>query len=72
MDEPFDPYLKWLGIPPDHRPPDLYRLLGIEPFESDLDVIANAADQRMVYVKGFAAAEFRGPSSEDTLHDSRR
>ena len=53
MSEPFDPYRKWLGIPPQHQPPHHYRLLGIEAFESDPDVIANAADGRMAQVKTF-------------------
>ena len=47
MDESFDPYYKWLGIPPAEQPPNHYRLLGVTLFESDLDVIANAADQRI-------------------------
>jgi hypothetical protein len=37
----FDPYHRWLGIPPNQQPANLYRLLGIELFESDLP----AADQ---------------------------
>ncbi len=49
----FDPYHKWLGISPRDQPPNHYRLLGIELFESDPDVIANAADQRMSHVKSF-------------------
>ncbi|MFZ5831240.1 MAG: LamG-like jellyroll fold domain-containing protein [Planctomycetota bacterium] len=57
MSEPFDPYRKWLGIPPQHQPPNHYRLLGIELFESDPDVIANAADQRMAHLKGFAGGQ---------------
>lgn len=53
MSEVFDPYRKWLGIPPQHQPPHHYRLLGIEAFEPDADVIANAADGRMAQVKTF-------------------
>ncbi len=49
----FDPYHKWLGIPPADQPPDYYRLLGIARFESDPDVISNAADQRMVHLRQF-------------------
>ena len=41
MTESFDPYHKWLGIPPQDQPPHYYRLLGIELFESDPDVISN-------------------------------
>ncbi len=54
---PFDPYHKWLGIPPAEQPPDYYRLLGITRFESDPDVISNAADQRMVYLQTFRTGQ---------------
>ena len=53
----FDPYHKWLGIAPKDQPPTHYRLLGIDLFESDPDVIATAADQRMAHVKGFQAGQ---------------
>ena len=39
----FDPYHKWLGIPPEQQPASHYRLLGIAEFESDADVIDTAA-----------------------------
>ena len=51
----FDPLHKWLGIPPTEQPPHAYRLLGIALFEEDADVIANAADQRMLFIKTFAS-----------------
>lgn len=51
--EEFDPYRKWLGIPAQDRPPHHYRLLGIEPFESDPEVICNATDARMAQIKTF-------------------
>lgn len=50
-DADFDPYLKWLGIHPKDQPPNHYRLLGVELFEPDPDVINNAADARMLLVK---------------------
>ena len=53
MPETFDPYHKWLGIPPAEQPPNHYRLLAIPLFESDPDVIANAADQHMGHVRSF-------------------
>lgn len=53
MDNKFDPYRKWLGIAPKDQPPTNYRLLGIDLFEDDADVIANAADQRMSHVRTF-------------------
>lgn len=49
----FDPYRKWLGIPPEEQPPNHYRLLGIGLFESDPDVIAGAADRQMAHVRNF-------------------
>jgi len=53
MSQEFDPYYEWLGIPPKDRPPNHYRLLGIELFEANLDVIANAAEQRILLVRTF-------------------
>ena len=53
MSDTFDPYRKWLGIPPSDQPPDHYRLLGIGEFESDPDVIASAADRQMAHVRTF-------------------
>src|SRR5262245_15054831 len=48
----FDPYHKWLGIQPKDQPPNHYRLLGIEVFESDPDVIDAAANKQMAYLQG--------------------
>ena len=53
----FDPYLKWLGIRDAQRPPSHYRLLGVEPFESDTEVIGAAADRQMAHVRSFQAGE---------------
>lgn len=53
MPEPYDPYLQWLGIEPHEMPVDHYRLLGIPRFESDPEIIAAAADQRMLHVRTF-------------------
>ena len=50
----FDPYYKWLGIPPAEQPANHYRLLGVVLFENDGDVIAAAADRQMAHVKSFA------------------
>ena len=47
MPADFDPYYKWLGIPPAEQPPTYYRLLGIRREETDAEVIANAADRMM-------------------------
>ena len=40
----FDPYHKWLAIPPEEQPPNHYRLLGFPQFEFDADVIEGAAE----------------------------
>ncbi len=64
----FDPYYKWLGIPPDEQPPHAYRLLGLKPFESDREVISNAADQRMVHLRGFQAGR-NGALSQKILNE---
>ena len=53
----FDPYYVWLGIPPKFQPPDHYRLLGIEQFESDPKVINSAADRQMAHVRTFQAGK---------------
>ena len=53
MADSFDPYRKWLAIPLDEQPPHYYRLLAIPLFESDQDVISNAADGRMSQVKSY-------------------
>jgi hypothetical protein len=51
--EKFDPYHKWLGIPPEERPASYYRLLALRDFETDADVIAHAADRAMAHVRTF-------------------
>ncbi len=66
--ETFDPYHFWLGIPPQQQPPSHYCLLGIEPFESNPEVIENAADQRMVYLR-FHQTGDRGGSSQQLLNE---
>lgn len=53
----FDPYYKWLGIPPVEQPPNHYRLLGINLFESDPDVIQAASDQRMIHLRSFQTGQ---------------
>lgn len=52
---PFDPYHRWLGIPPEQQPPDHYALLGLNQFEQDPEVIEAAADQRILYLRTHAA-----------------
>jgi hypothetical protein len=62
MEEPFDPYLHWLAIRDPKRPPNHYRMLGIDLFESDLEVIQNAADRQMTHVRGFQGGKHSADS----------
>ncbi len=62
MSEQFNAYRKWLGIPPEQQPPNHYQLLGIGEYESDPDVIENAADRQMAHVRTFQS----GPHSDDS------
>ncbi|WP_425395882.1 hypothetical protein [Aeoliella sp.] len=64
----FDPYHKWLGIPPSEQPPNHYRLLGLTVFEDDPDVIAAAADRQMGHVKSFATGRY-GSHSQELLNE---
>ncbi|MGB7326291.1 MAG: hypothetical protein WBD31_15565 [Rubripirellula sp.] len=57
---PLDPLEEWLGIPPDQQPPNLYRLLGVELFESNAELINQAADRHLSELH-FAA---NGPHAE--------
>ncbi len=51
----FDPYHKWLGIPPRDQPPHHYRLLGIELYEGDPEVIEAAAERHSTYLQAVAS-----------------
>jgi hypothetical protein len=51
VSDAFDPYLNWLGVPPEERPANCYRLLGLQVFESNPVSIDHAADERMTYLK---------------------
>lgn len=68
MDDSFDPYHRWLGIPPESQPADHYQLLGIGQFEDDPDVIANAADRQMAHIRTFQSGR-RGPLSQQILNE---
>jgi len=57
MADSFDPYYKWLGIPPRDQPPNHYRLLGIELLEADRDVIDAAANRLMTYLHELATGD---------------
>lgn len=53
----FDPYRKWLGIPTKDQPPHHYRLLSLELFEPDPDVIEGAADRVMGFLRQYQSGE---------------
>jgi hypothetical protein len=54
MNEAFDPYQQWLGISPEEQPPNHYRLLGIQLFENDGQVIRSATERQVAQVGQFA------------------
>jgi len=56
----FDPYYKWLGIRPEHQPPNHYRLLGLEIFEVDGEIVRAAAERQAAYLQTYKI----GPQSE--------
>ena len=60
----FDPYHKWLGIPPKDQPPTLYRLLGLDQSESDPEIIDAAANRQMSYLKQVAAGSHAAESQK--------
>ena len=64
MSEAFDPYRKWLGIPPEEQPPNHYRLLGIALYEDDTDTIHHAADRQMAHLRTFQSGKFGGQSQK--------
>jgi hypothetical protein len=57
--EQFDPYHVWLGIAPKDQPPNHYRLLSVDLFETDPDVIENAADKHTVHLRTFQLSKYR-------------
>ena len=58
MPKMLDPYHRWLGIPPKDQPPNHYRLLGIERFEPDEEVMRDAAEQRMAHVRTYQLGQY--------------
>ena len=68
MSDAFNPYHKWLGIPPRDQPADHYRLLGIERFEKNTDVISLGADQRMIFLRQFQNGQ-RAQIAQQLLND---
>lgn len=64
MSSEFDPYRIWLGIPANEQPANLYRLLGLALFESDEDVISNAADRQMAHIRTFQSGKYSEQSQK--------
>ena len=60
MSKRFDPYLEWLNIPPDRRPPNFYDLLGLRKYESDQQTIQHAARERSLIFEDL----YDGPRSQ--------
>jgi formylglycine-generating enzyme required for sulfatase activity len=58
MPSAFDPYHRWLAIPPKDQPPNHYRLLAIDASESDAEVIRDAAEQRMAHVRTYGLGRY--------------
>ncbi|MFO0881110.1 MAG: hypothetical protein U0840_27620 [Gemmataceae bacterium] len=54
----FDPYHRWLSIPPDQRPPTYYQLLGIAPGETDTEVIEEAAVRQTTHVRSYQMGRY--------------
>ena len=71
MSAPFDPYYTWLGIPPAEQPADFYRLLGLRPFEENVDAIQSALDQRMHFLRTLQAGP-RSALSQSLLNEIAR
>ena len=58
MSAAFDPYHRWLGISPKDQPPNHYRLLAIDRFESDAEVIRDAVERQMAHVRTYQLGEY--------------
>jgi hypothetical protein len=60
----FDPYYKWLGIPPAEQPPDHYRLLTLRRFEPDPEVIEAAAERIATFLQTVATGQYVAESQQ--------
>ncbi len=72
MSDSFDPYYIWLGIPPEDQPPHHYRLLGIELFEANLEVIEGAANRQMAYLQELSAGDDHVDKAQQLLGELSR
>lgn len=60
----FDPYYQWLGIPKKDQPVNYYRLLNLQLFEENPDVIENAATRQLTFVKTFQTGKHAAISQQ--------
>ena len=60
----FDPYYQWLGIAPTEQPPNHYQLLGLELFEENSNVIENAADRQMAFIRSVQSGQHQAESQQ--------
>lgn len=58
MSASFDPYHRWLGIPPKEQPANFYRLLGLALFENDPEVVRDAAERQMAHVRTYQLGQY--------------
>src|SRR4051812_39910757 len=68
MSDEFDAYYQWLGIAPKDQPPNHYRLLGVDLFESSPDVIETAADRQIIHIRTFQSGP-QGDASQKLLNE---
>lgn len=57
MTAEFDPYYYFLGIGRKHQPADHYRILGVEQFEPNIEIIEMAADRQMAHLHRHEASD---------------
>ena len=68
MPEEFDPYRKWLGIPPEEAAAESLSAVGDRRIEDDPDVVSNAADRQMGHVRTFQSGK-NGALSQQLLNE---
>ena len=71
MSDNYNLYYKWFGIRPEEMPTNAYRLLGVQVFEPDDDVIANAVQQRTSYLRSFLTSE-DGATAQQILDEFKQ
>ncbi len=64
---PFDPYLDWLEIPKDRRPPNHYQLLGVSDTEGDPEVIKASYRRRYTLVRNYELSNKHGDDATRIL-----